>query len=241
MNGIVELCKHQLSTTHKYVLLGDYSNDPIERAYGKLRQGSGGTYFLSVQQVMEKLAINKTKLLLKLNSDVLNMDVNPGHACENCEYRLDETTTQTFDNLPALEDKICRETKMSLVHIAGYVTRRDGELSEEELLNVTMFYFKEFGDYTKKLDRGGLNVPTDNICQWTFFCYMIFNSVKNQVCRKSLSKIFMLISTTYEFHVQQRHANILSNIFFKNYCVESTPRSSKEAKQKVIKLSDEKH
>ena len=240
LNGIVELCKHQLSTTHKFVLLGEYSNDPIERAYGKLRQGSGGTYFLSVQQVMEKLAINKTKLLLKLNANVLNMDVNPGHSCENCEYRMNETVTETFDNLPAIEDKICRETKMSLVHMAGYVTRKDDELSEEELFNATTFYYNEYGDFTRKLDRGGLNVPTDNICQWVFFSYILFNSVKNLTCRKSLSHILMLISSTYEFHIQKHHANILSNIFFKNYCIESTPRSSKEAKQKVIKLSDEK-
>ena len=77
---------------------------------------------------------------------------------------MDETITQTFDNLPKLEDKICRETKMSLVHMAGYVSRKDDELTEEELLNATTFYYDEFGEYTKKLDRGGLNVPTDNIC-----------------------------------------------------------------------------
>ena len=168
LNGIVELCRHQLATTHEFVLLGEYSNDPIERAYGKLRQGSGGTYFLSVQQVMEKLAINKTKLLLKLNANVLNTDVNPGHSCENCKYKMDETITQTFNNLPKLEDKICRETKMSLDHMAGYVSRKDDELTEEELLNATSFYYDEFGEYTKKLDRGGLNVPTDNIFQWVF-------------------------------------------------------------------------
>ena len=155
-------------------------------------------------------------------------------------FIIQRSVYQTFDNLPAIEDKICRETKMSLVHMAGYVTRKDDKLSEEELFNATTFYYNEYGDFTRKLDRGGLNVPTDNICQWVFFSYILFNSVKNLTCRKSLSHILMLISSTYEFHIQKHHANILSNIFFKNYCIESTPRSSKEAKQKVIKLSDEK-
>ena len=96
LNGIVELCKEQLATTHKFVLLGEYSNDPIERAYGKLRQGSGGTYFLTVQQVMEKLDINKTKLLLKLNADVANLNVNIGHECEKCNFKPDDDTSSLW-------------------------------------------------------------------------------------------------------------------------------------------------
>ena len=219
-------------------MLGDYSNDRIERAYGKLRQGSGGTYFLSVQQVMEKLDINKTKLLLRLNVDVSNLDVNPGHVCDKCVYQLDDEATAVFDNLPALEDKISRETKMSLVHIAGYVTRKDEEKSEENLLGMTTFYFQEYGDYTKSLDRGGLNYPDDSACQWTFFCFPLFNTVKDKVCRKSLSSLFMLVSEQHSFGMQRHHAHILSNIFFKNYCTASTPRSSREGKQKILKLSD---
>ena len=238
LKGIVELCKEQLSTTHRYVMLGEYSNDPIERAYGKLRQGSGGTYFLSVQQVMEKLDINKTKLLLRLNVDVSNLDVNSGHECDKCVYQLDDEATAVFDNLSALEDKISRETKMSLVHMAGYVTRKDEEKSEENLLGMTTFYFQQYGDYTRSLDGGGLNYPDDFACQWTFFCFTLFNTVKDKVCRKSLSSLFMLVSEQHSFGMQRHHAYILSNIFFKNYCTASTPRSSREGKQKILKLSD---
>ena len=79
LNGIVDLCKHLLDTTHDFVLLGNYSTDPLEKAFGKLRQGSKGTYFLNVQQIVEKLNINKTKLLLKLNADVGILNVNIGH------------------------------------------------------------------------------------------------------------------------------------------------------------------
>ena len=77
------------------------------------------------------------------------------------------------------------------VQMAGYVTW-NGELSEEELFNATSFYYNEFGEFTKKLDCGGLNVLTDNICRWVFFSYIIFNSVKNFTCRK-LSQILKLI------------------------------------------------
>ena len=81
------------------------------------------------------------------------------------------------------------------------------------------------------------NVPTDKACQWTFFCFIIFNSIKDKVCRKSLANIMMMISDAHAFEMNRSHANILSNIFFKNYCIEVTPRSSKEPKKKVLKFS----
>ena len=196
LNGIVELCKHQLATTHNFVLLGIYSTDPLEKEFGKLRQGSGGTYFLSVQQVIEKLDINKTKLLLKLPADLPNLDVDFGHECENCKYLLDDESSEVFDNLPELEDKILHETKMSLVHIAGYVTRRDDQ-TEKELLGLTTFYYQKYGHYTKSMDRGGLKVPSDTACQWTFFCYALFNCVIDRVCRKPLANLFMLVAEMY--------------------------------------------
>ena len=71
--GLIAISKYLL--THKdyeYVMLGKFTSDHIEKEFGKLRQGSGGTYFITVQQVLEKVAISKTKLMLQLdpNSEV---------------------------------------------------------------------------------------------------------------------------------------------------------------------------
>jgi len=182
----------------------------------------------------------KAKLLLKLNADdVLELDTDAGHSCAKCGYKMDEETCEFFDHLPDFEDKISKDNKMSLVHIAGYVTRRDEELSEEEMLQTTTFYYQKFGEYTDKMDRGWLNVPTDNACQWAFFAYLIFNCVKNHVCRKSLCTIFMEISKAFGFHMTMVHARILSNILFNNHCKLMNPRSTKETKLKVLKLSEE--
>ena len=43
---------------------------------------------------------------------------------------------------------------MALVYIAGYVTRKDKELSEIDMMEVTTFYYKKYGSYTDELDRG---------------------------------------------------------------------------------------
>ena len=61
-NGLVGLSKHLLKTSNQYDLLGIFTADHLEKQLGKLRQGCGGTYFITVQQIKEKLAIQKTKI-----------------------------------------------------------------------------------------------------------------------------------------------------------------------------------
>ena len=63
-NGIVSLCRSLLRVSHNYVLLGTFSTDPLEKESGKLRQGSGGTYFITAQQRIGKVNISKASLLL---------------------------------------------------------------------------------------------------------------------------------------------------------------------------------
>ena len=72
-----------------------------------------------------------------------------------------------------------------------------------------------------------------------FFAYLMFNAVKSHVCRKSLGTIFMDISNTFGFGMKSHHSRILSNILFNNHCKLMNPRSTKETKLKVLKLSEE--
>ena len=80
-------------------------------------------------------------------------------------------------------------------------------------------------------------MPNDRSCQWGFFSYILFNTIKEKICRKSLSSVLSKISDHYSFDMNKNHCRILSNIFIKNFCLQSTPRTSKEASQKVLKLS----
>ena len=69
-NGIVSLCRHNLAAIYKYVLFGQFSTDPLQKESGKLRRGSSGTYFINVQQCIEKLHIKQTSLLLNQNVNI---------------------------------------------------------------------------------------------------------------------------------------------------------------------------
>ena len=144
--------------------------------------------------MIEKLRIKQTSTVLSLDVSTTQMDANSGHLCDSCEFTLCEEGCKVFENLPALEDSIPVDTKKSLVYIAGYVTQKDDQMSENELLSVTTFYHKKYGGYVDSMDRGGSKIPTDSACQWTFFCYTMFQYVNSRVCRKSLSDIFIKIS-----------------------------------------------
>ena len=236
LNGLVELVRHLLATSHQFVMIGDHCGDPIEKGHGNVRLGTGSAVFITSRVVQEKLDILKTKLLLKFDVDVQNLNADVGHQCNKCGFLLDEAASEVFDNLESLEEGIPLETKMSLCHIAGYVTR-DDEMDDETLFNATTFYYQKYGEYTSQLDRGGLNVPVDNAVQWVFFCNILFNNVKDRICRKSLINLLVLVSQMHTFNMTRKHALTLSNIFLNNYCKEMTPHSGKEGKLKVLKVS----
>lgn len=237
-NGLVELCRSLLTSTHKYVMMGTFSSDPLEKEFGKLRQGSGGTYFINVQKVIEKLNINKAKLLLTMNcEDIDLMSYENGHHCEKCGFLLDDKAAEVFDNLPDLELSVADEIVSVIVYIAGYIVRKDPNLYKCGNNTDTLFYFESFGKYTNSLNRGGLKIPVDSVCQWVIFSFILFEVVKDNVCRKSMNNLMMMIAEHYDFPVERKHGNILCNIFFKNYCLISTPRSGKEQALKAIKLT----
>ena len=93
--GIVDLCRHLLTTSQqKYVLLGQFTSHVIEKKFLKLRQGSGGAYFLTVQQIVEKVRIKQALFLLKSKTDIDTESIVSGHQCSACAYKLSEEDSE---------------------------------------------------------------------------------------------------------------------------------------------------
>ena len=129
-NGIVSLCQHLLATSH--ILLGQFTIDPLEKEFRKLRQRSGGTYFINVQQCIEK----QTSLLLNQNVNIDAFDGKPGHQYTSCEEG-----SEIFDTEENLESSPSDKIKMAA---GGYIIRNDNQSSEYE----TYFYYEKYGKYT---------------------------------------------------------------------------------------------
>lgn len=175
------------------------------------------------------MKIKHTKILLKLDIEIEGTD---GHACEICCRDLDENEKCLFDILHELEVHITKETCFSLVYIAGYVQRYE-TLTEEDTFN----YYKLYGDYLRSLNRGGLKIPTDTIAQWTFFCFIYFTNLSGELCAPFCAQKFSYIAERYNFNVTKRQCYALTNIFLKNKAILSSPKSTRETKLKVLKLS----
>ena len=141
-----------LRVTHNYVLLGTFSTDPVAKEFGKLRQGSGGTYFITVKQIIEKVTISQVSLLLSANVNVDSFNIESGHSCFNYSFLLNENSAEIFDVLPELESSVPEDTTIVLVYIAGYITRNDSGASEEKVLHETTFYHQKYGQYIDAMD-----------------------------------------------------------------------------------------
>lgn len=81
----------------------------------ELLQGSWGTFFISVQQIIEE-KINILRASLALSHNVhFDHNQDADRACSNCNYELDET----YDILPDLELHLSEEYVKTLVYISG--------------------------------------------------------------------------------------------------------------------------
>ena len=225
-----------MDSSHQYFILSEFSTDPLEKEFSKLRQGSEGTYFITVQQVIEKLNISRAKLLISLDNLAVDFSVDTAHCCLNCGFLMDESSAEIFDKLLDLESFISPDTSMALIYISGYTTRNIMSYQKMSFWKRPLFTTKNM-DNTDLIDRGGLNIFSDNTCQWVIHSFLIFNTIKGLVCRTSLSNILIMVSEFYNFEMQRHHRNILSNIFLNNLCQLQTPRSNKKPAQKILKLS----
>ena len=52
---LASCAKYLLNCGVSYVLLGHMQSDALEKQFGKYRQGSGGTYLITVQNVIQNL------------------------------------------------------------------------------------------------------------------------------------------------------------------------------------------
>ena len=102
-----------------------------------------------------------------------------------------------------------------------------------------IFLFEKYGCYLNDLNRGGLTKPGDSVSQWVIYSYIVFHTVAEHTCRKSLCNVLMVVSELYSLNMDRKHAFTLPNILFKNHCNLHNPTSGKEPKQKILKLSCE--
>ena len=183
---LIELSEHLLTKEHyNYVMLGNFTSDRIEKEFGKLRQGSSGAYFITAQGIFKKIGIKLTQQYLNYNDTNLLSSVPAGHKCSKCNYTPSPEICELIEDLTSLEleEILPVDTIMGLVYIAGYVIRKDERDEDSTVLS------EKYGDFVRSLNRGGLSLPGDSVCQWVIFCFMVFHKVASESCRRYPFKI----------------------------------------------------
>ena len=150
--------------------LNFFFSDPVEKMLGKLCQGSRGIYFINVQQVLQKVAIYKTKLCLDLSVCFNEQSLPSDHSYEKRSYFVHrEVPVDVFQNLIELEQSLSKAVKMALVYIAGYVARKS------PIAYDTDNYVDKYGAFLKELNRGALTFPVIVFVSGLFiptYCFM---------------------------------------------------------------------
>ena len=121
----------------------------------------------------------------------------------------------------------------AILYIARHLQKQESQIRD----NDTMYYYDKFGKYLDQLNREALVLPQDHLVQWCIYCFVLFTQIGRQICRTFLINLFISISEKWHFNISLKHCTILSNIFFKNYSLFRSPRSSKETSLKVLKLN----
>ena len=163
--GMVDLIKTLLQHGHKYVLPGKIQSDRVEGEFGIYRQNSGGNYFISVDQVISSLSLERIKLFNKL--DIAREENRRGNCCAMDKstsvddlFILDECFEDT-SNLTCIE-------KSSLYYICGYITKK--QLMQSSVESADAIPESEF---TQLVSRGKLSHPPGDLYDLSQYFFAI--------------------------------------------------------------------
>jgi len=156
LNGYIQLCEYLLSCDFSYVLLGRYTNDPVEKLFGKWRQSAGGNYFISVSEIHHSERIQWSKIAttyLGRTSDKMSSL----HSCELCHAEQDGEF-----NIP--QNEMEPHLVATCGYVAGYLCSQFPSLpSQDRDTN------SNYSALISLLDRGGLNLRLSSILEIPLF------------------------------------------------------------------------
>lgn len=102
--------------------------------------------------------------------------------CSDFQLESDEKACETADNLETLEQSLSTETISVLVYIAGYITRKDPESSEESLLEQTSYYHQKYGQHNGVFRQAASMFPLIGRASGPFFPSNIVQCSKRECC-----------------------------------------------------------
>ena len=122
--GLVFLIKLLLLDGFSYVLARNYQSDRLEGEFGIYRQFSGGFfyYYISMQQIMNSLSLQRLKLYHKLD---ITQSVISYSSKGCCTTNLTDEELFMLDEAFALRSTLSETDESALYYISGYVAKKE--------------------------------------------------------------------------------------------------------------------
>ena len=192
--------------------LGEFQSDRLEGEFGIYPKEAGGNYYISVEEVINGLRIQRIKLFDKLNFEA--SDEHYQDAC--CTEDLTDEEKELMDLCYEGASKLDEDERAKLFHIAGYVTFKERKGSDKESLQELPCGTKD-SEFTELVSRGKLSFPSRDIFNLSLYCFAYFKSLPRKNCATKLLKAFHEIyeSSLLEIDNINSVTRRFANTFFK--------------------------
>ena len=90
---------------------------------------------------------------------------------QKCSFTPNANVCELMEILPQIEADLSSDIKMGLVYVSGCVSRYDDDFDD------TLFIYLEHRSFLNDLNREKLKITGVRVCQWSFFCYIIFHEL----------------------------------------------------------------
>jgi hypothetical protein len=228
LHAIVHLIKVLLDSGYEYVLPVKIQSDRLEAEFGIYRVSSGGNYFISVEQVVSSLSMQRLKLYDKLEIQQSNKVDITSCCSSDLESNDDdlELVESSFSNASSLND----EERSTLYYISGYVAFKEGL----GIIEAPKIIDSEF---LENVSRGKLSHPPPDLFDLSMYYYVFFKARDKKCCDKTFLRAYQMIyeSTDYEFPNIGGINKRFSNSFFKAFVKEQSDVLRKTKDQKQLK------
>lgn len=167
LRSFVSICRYLLAKNEfRYILPSRFQSDDIEGEFGAYRQMSGGSYFISVEEIVYSAKFRNLRLFTDLES--LKEIAHKISSCCSSDFTDDELSL--LDSASDLSSHYADNNELStLFYIAGFVSKKQGIQGESISLDLS-----DHSEFCQFLDRGKLTYPPEYIFNFVQSCYFIF-------------------------------------------------------------------
>lgn len=188
-------------------------SDRLEGEFSIYRQGHGGCYYISVDQILSSARLRRMQIYGELQCD----QVDHGES-ECCRAEVSHADVRKLDDIHIRVDHLSSEERASIYYICGYIAHKENFPRMPEPGRDSL---PEDSEFTALLSRGRLRYPPEWLVVYACFCYTYFLTSKSQ-CVNYIVRVFLLIFESFLdvpvgpimlVQVSRR----LSNCFFKGF------------------------